>query len=290
MSPANAKAIEAAPAGADPQETEARASGSSFYMAMRLLPKPERQAMFALYGFSRAVDDIADEGTESRAVRHARLDEWRRDIARLYSGSPTPRVEFLVPAVRRYSLRVEDFFAVIDGMDMDVAEDIRGPDLVKLDLYCDRVASAVGRLSTKVFGMDDSPGLKLAHSLGRALQLTNILRDLDEDAAMGRLYLPYEFLNDAGVDGSDPIAAIADPAVDRACRRLASLAREHYTAAEKILYARPAGLLRAPNLMRAVYSEILVKMEQAGWAAPRRRVRLGRGRLLVTVLRHGLAG
>ena len=290
MSPSSAKAIQAAPAGLDPQETEARASGSSFYMAMRLLPKAERQAMFALYAFSRAVDDIADEGNDSRAARHTRLDEWRRDIDRLYTGSPAPRVQFLVRAVQRYSLRRQDFLAVIDGMDMDVAEDIRAPDLAKLDLYCDRVASAVGRLSVKVFGMEDTAGFSLAHSLGRALQLTNILRDLDEDAAMGRLYLPYEFLNDAGIEASDPSAAIANPAVDKVCRRLASLAREHYTTAERILSARPAGLLRAPNLMRAVYSQILAKMELAGWAPPRRRVRLGRGRLLLTVLRHGLAG
>ena len=290
MSPASAKTMSEEPRGIDAQETEARASGSSFYMAMRLLPKAEREAMFALYAFSRAVDDIADEGSDSRASRHAALDDWRRDIDRLYAGSPPPRAQFLAPVVQRCGVRQEDFLAVIDGMDMDVAEDIRAPDLAKLDLYCDRVASAVGRLSTKVFGMDDGPGFKLAHSLGRALQLTNILRDLDEDAAMGRLYLPQEFLHDAGIRSFDPPAVISNPAVDQACRRVARLAHEHYAAAEAILYARPKGLLRAPNLMRAVYSQILAKMEQAGWAPPRTRVRLGRGRLLLTVLRHGLAG
>jgi phytoene synthase len=290
MNPASANAIDAVPGGVDPQETQARASGSSFYIAMRLLPKAEREAMFALYAFSRAVDDIADEGSDSRGARHARLDEWRRDIDRLYAGSPPPRLQFLVAAVQHYALRRQDFLAVIDGMDMDVAEDIRAPDLAKLDLYCDRVASAVGRLSTKIFGMEDGPGFKLAHSLGRALQLTNILRDLDEDAAMGRLYLPQEFLHDSGIRSFDPRAVIANPAVDQACRRVARLAHEHYAAAEAILYARPAGLLRAPNLMRAVYSQILAKMEQVGWAPPRTRVRLGRGRLLLTVLRHGLAG
>src|SRR5215468_8818067 len=165
MSLTSAKALEVAPDGLGTQETEARASGSSFYMAMRLLPKAERQAMFALYAFSRAVDDIADEGTESRATRHSKLEEWRRDIDRLYTGSPPPRLQFLVAAVQRYSLRQQDFLAVIDGMDMDVAGDIRAPDLAKLDLYCDRVASAVGRLSVKVFGMEDDAGFNLAHSL-----------------------------------------------------------------------------------------------------------------------------
>ncbi|HXJ01967.1 MAG TPA: presqualene diphosphate synthase HpnD [Micropepsaceae bacterium] len=278
----------AAGAGFDPREAQARASGSSFYAGMRLLPKAERDAMFAIYAFSRAVDDIADEGNASRGARHNALEEWRRDIDALYDGSPPPRAAFLVPAVRRYGLRREDFLAVIDGMDMDVAEDIRVPDLATLDLYCERVASAVGRLSTKVFGMEDGPGFKLAHHLGRALQLTNILRDLDEDAAVGRLYLPREFLSEAGIGTRDPATAIADPAVDKACRRVATLAHEHYAAAETILRARPAGLLRAPNLMRAVYSEILAKMEQVGWVPPRHRVRIGRGRLLLTVLRHGL--
>jgi len=274
----------------DPQEARAQASGSSFYAGMRLLPKAEREAMFAIYAFSRAVDDIADESGDSRAVRHTALEDWRHDIEALYAGSPPPRAAFLASPVRRYGMREEDFFAVIDGMDMDVAEDIRAPDLATLDLYCERVASAVGRLSTKVFGMSDGPGFELAHHLGRALQFTNILRDLDEDAAVGRLYLPREFLAAAGIGGGDPSAVIADPAVDKACRMVAAIAREHYAAAESILRARPRGLLRAPRLMRAVYSEILVKMEQAGWAPPRRRVRIGRGQLLLTVLRHGLAG
>ena len=125
-------------------------------------------------------------------------------------AAPVPQqVRFLAPAVARYGLRKQDFLTVLDGMDMDVAEDIVAPDLATLDLYCDRVASAVGRLSIKVFGMDEGPGFELAHHLGRALQLTNILRDLDEDAAIGRLYLPREYLEDmdccrsAGPEGGD---------------------------------------------------------------------------------------
>src|SRR3954462_7137608 len=114
MSQANADTMRVASGGVDPQEAQARASGSSFYMAMRLLPKAEREAMFALYAFSRAVDDIADEGNEDRASRHAALDDWRRDIDRLYVGSPPPRAAFLAPVVRRYGVRREDFLAVID--------------------------------------------------------------------------------------------------------------------------------------------------------------------------------
>lgn len=274
----------------EPREAQMRASGSSFYAGMRLLPKAEREAMFAIYAFSRAVDDIADEGNDSRSVRHAALDAWRRDIERIFAGSPRVRAAYLVPVVRRYGLREEDFFAVIDGMDMDVAENILAPDLAKLDLYCDRVASAVGRLSVKIFGMADGPGFELAHHLGRALQLTNVLRDLDEDASVGRLYMPQEFLAEAGIATRDPVTAITDPAIDKACRMMASLAHEHYNQADLILRSRPRGLLRAPRLMGAVYAQILGKMENEGWAPPRRRVRLGRGRLLLTLLRHGLAG
>ena len=103
-----------------------------------------------------------------------------------------------------FKLEKQDFLAVIDGMDMDAAEDIRAPDWAKLDLYCDRVASAVGRLSVRVFGMAENDGIALAHHLGRALQLTNILRDIDEDADIGRLYLPPEELRKAGIDVTDP--------------------------------------------------------------------------------------
>jgi phytoene synthase len=270
------------------QTAQQRASGSSFYLGMRLLPREEREAMFAIYAFSRAVDDIADEGGASRDERRAELDAWRRDIAAVYAGGTALRAAFLDGPIRRYGLRREDFFAVIDGMEMDVIEDIRAPDLATLALYCDRVACAVGRLSIKVFGMEEGPGFDLAHHLGSALQLTNILRDLDEDAGVGRLYLPRELLDAAGISSNDPATVIADPNIGKPCVALASLAREHYANAVRIFKSRPRGNLRAPRLMGAVYSQILDKMEQVGWAPPRQRVRVGRGRLLAVALRHGL--
>jgi phytoene synthase len=179
---------------------------------------------------------------------------------------------------------------VIDGMAMDVAADIRAPDLATLDLYCDRVASAVGRLSTRVFGMDDEPGWELAHDLGRALQLTNILRDIDEDAEIGRLYLPREALVKAGITISEPLAVIADPRVDAACRVVALRAIDHFTAAERVLRSRPKGRVLAPRLMAAVYRAILQEMLAEGWAAPRRRIRIGKARLLWIVARCSLFG
>jgi phytoene synthase len=138
--------------------------------------------------------------------------------------------------------------------------------------------------------MEDKPGFELAHHLGRALQLTNVLRDLDEDAAVGRLYLPQEFLMQAGVAAREPATVIADSRIDKACRMVASMAHEHYAKAGLIMRSRPKGLLLAPRLMGAVYGQILGEMEKKGWAPPRRRVRIGRGRLLLTLLRHGLAG
>ena len=180
--------------------------------------------------------------------------------------------------------------AIIEGMRMDVDGDIRAPSFETLDLYCDRVASAVGRLGTRVFGMEIGPGHDLAHHLGRALQFTNILRDLDEDAAMGRLYLPAEALLAAGILSDVPARVIADPAVDAACRWLAVRAQEHYRAADRILAAARFGRLRAPRLMSAVYRQILARMEAAGWAPPRARVRLGKARLAWIVLTRGLLG
>ena len=192
--------------------------------------------------------------------------------------------------MRRFALAKADFLAVIDGMEMDVGEAIRAPSFDTFDLYCDRVASAVGRLSVRVFGMEAGPGRALAHHLGRALQLTNILRDLDEDAAMGRLYLPAEALAKGGVDTTDPVAALDHPGIDQACRWLAGRAREHYREADRILNARPAGRLRAPRLMSAVYGQILARMEVAGWNPPRSRARIGKGRLAWIVLTRGLLG
>src|ERR1700759_2278003 len=234
-----------------------KASNSSFYSAMRLMPREQREAMFAIYGFCRIVDDIADDGIGTRPERNAELVKWRVDLDELYDGRPPARAEFLVPHIKRYGLRKEDFLTVIDGMDMDVAEDIVAPDLKTLDLYCERVASAVGRLSIKVFGMEEGPGFELAHHLGRALQLTNILRDIDEDADIGRLYLPREYLQEMKCCASlDPKAVIARREIDTVCRKVAALAHVHYAAAKKILAARPKGRLQTPGLMGAVYSEI----------------------------------
>ncbi len=277
-------------AAADDQTIQSQASGSSFYAGMRVLPKAERDAMFAIYAFCRAVDDIADDIVGHREERTRELMAWRQDIEAMFAGRDPGRAGVVAEATHRFGLHKADFMAVIDGMQMDIDEDIRAPDLDKLDLYCDRVASAVGRLSVRVFGMPPAPGLELAFHLGRALQLTNILRDIDEDAGIGRLYLPGELLRAAGIDSTDPMAVVADPRVDQTCQALAKLAHEHYRAAARVLAARPAGRLAAPRLMGAVYSRILARTETAGWAPPRHRVKLVKTELLWLVLRHGILG
>ena len=212
---------------------------------MRLMPKRERDAMFAIYAFCRRVDDIADDGVGTRAERHERLEAWRYDLRRaLCRQQPQRSARSWRRRWRNYGLRKQDFLTILDGMEMDVAEDIVAPDLATLDLYCERVASAVGRLSIKVFGMEEGPGFELAHHLGRALQLTNILRDIDEDAAIGRLYLPREYLFAAGFKSLDPRMVVSDPRVDGVCRAVAALAHQHYDKAQAILASKAQGTHR----------------------------------------------
>src|SRR5215813_3241689 len=183
---------------------------------MRILPRERRDAIFEIYSFCRAVDDVADDGGP-REQRRQQLAQWRADIDALYAGTPPARLRGLVEPIRNFDLQRQDFLSIIDGMEMDVASDIRAPDDQTLDLYCDCVASAVGRLCVRVFGMEKTAGVALAFHLGRALQLTNILRDLDEDAAIGRLYLPREALRDAGIASTDPKTVAADPNLGKAC-------------------------------------------------------------------------
>jgi phytoene synthase len=262
-----------------------RASGSSFYNAMRILPRAQREAMFEIYSFCRQVDDIADS-RGPRDQRRAELDRWRGDIDALYAGRAVLRTQGLVAPLRNFGLRREDFHAIIDGMEMDVVADIRAPDDATLDVYCNRVASAVGRLSVRVFGMEEQDGIALAHHLGRALQLTNILRDLDEDAALGRLYLPAEGLRQAGISTTDPVAVLASPTLPEVCASLVTRARTHFARADEIMARSPRRCVRAPRIMGEAYRLILDSLVARGWAHPRRPIRLPRSRLVWIILRY----
>ena len=262
------------------------ASGSSFYAAMRILPQEQRQAMFQIYSFCRQVDDIADSDGP-RDQRLAALQQWREDIDALYQGHPPVRLRDYVASVKEFGLEREDFLAIVDGMEMDVPQDIRAPDLATLDLYCDRVASAVGRLSVKVFGLPKEDGILLAHHLGRALQLTNILRDIDEDAAIGRLYLPKEGLAQAGIVSTDPLAVAADPALPKVCAPLVERARDHFAQADQIMARNPRRAVRAPRIMSKYYGSILALLVARGFANPRTPVRLNKAARIAILLRYG---
>ena len=264
-----------------------RASGSTFYRAMRILPPSQRHAMYEIYAFCRKVDDVADDPGE-RDVRLAQLQQWRRDIDAICAGGSVPGLAGLARATREFNLAREDFLAVIDGMEMDVLADIRAPDLATLDLYCDRVASAVGRLSVRVFGLDARTGRDLAHHLGRALQLTNILRDVDEDAEIGRLYLPREALQQAGIAGTDPREVMAHPALGSACAPIIARVREHFARADEIMNSAPRRAVRAPRIMGEAYKGYFNALIARGFAPPREKVRLSKARLLWIILRYAV--
>ncbi len=261
------------------------ASGSSFYAAMRILPAEQRQAMFQIYSFCRHVDDIADSDGP-RDERLAALQQWRDDIDALYRGQPPARLADYVGSVKRFGLQRADFLAIVDGMEMDVPQDIRAPDVAMLDLYCDRVASAVGRLSVRVFGLPESDGIGLAHHLGRALQLTNILRDIDEDAGLGRLYLPREWLHDAGITETDPLEVAADPRLPNVCAPLVERARMHFAKSDEIMARNPRRVVRAPRIMSRYYHSILQLLIARGFAPPRDPVRVSKVTKLAIVLRY----
>jgi phytoene synthase len=261
------------------------ASGSSFYAAMRILPASQREAMFQIYSFCRKVDDIADSDGP-RPERLAALQQWRDDINALYRGDPPDHLKDYVATVKKFGLQRQDFIAVIDGMEMDVPQDIRAPDMATLDLYCDRVASAVGRLSVNVFGMPREDGVLLAHHLGRALQLTNILRDIDEDAGLGRLYLPREGLYLAGITSSDPVKVAADRALPKVCLPLAERAKKHFAEADAIMRRNKRRTVRAPRIMGKYYGTILELLLKRGFAAPREPVRVSKITKLGIVFRY----
>ena len=180
-----------------------RASGSSFYWGMRLLDRPRRYAMYAIYAFCREVDDIADEPGEPETKRR-QLAEWRVELDRLYAGAPThPIAKALHGPVLQYNLPKDDFIAVIAGCESDGEGAMVRPSMAELELYCDRVACAVGRLSVRVFGPLRPRSMETANATGMALQMTNILRDVAVDAAIGRLYLPDELLTKHGIASRD---------------------------------------------------------------------------------------
>lgn len=270
-------------------ESLVRKSGTSFYWAMRLLPLEKRQAMFAIYAFCREVDDIADNpGQETTKLKQ--LAGWRSEIDRLYGGRPTLRVSrALALPKRRFKLAREDFEAIVAGMEMDAGDRVRIADIDELALYCDRVACAVGRLSTRVFGVDEPTGSELAKALGQALQLTNILRDLEEDAHRDRLYLPEDLLCAHGIASTeDALAVLRHPASVEVFSQIAEIARQSFNAAGKILAACDRRKVKPATIMMEVYRRTFDRLTSRGWRRWAEPVSVSKIEKLWVAFRHGV--
>ena len=247
-------------------------SGSSFRAGMRVLPAPRRRAILAVYAFCRVVDDVVDTpGPE--AEKRAGLDAWEAELTRIREGRPrTPVGREIAHAAHAYDLPLEEFDLVIDGMRMDLRGMI-APDAATLDAYVRRVAGAVGILSMHVFGAwRGEASRRFALSLAEALQLTNILRDVEEDAGLGRIYLPAELLSQTGIP---PLPeSIADaPGLPEARRRLALRARAAYAEAAREIGAHSRLRIAPALLMMGPYERMLRQIEADAHRAPPPRAR-----------------
>lgn len=263
-------------------------SKSSFYWAMRLLPAAKRRAMFAIYAYCRELDDIADEPAPEDQKRHD-LAAWRQEVNAVYNNAPTTPLGRTLNDVRqRFPIRREDLLAVIDGVATDADGPVVRPNLSDLELYCDRVAGAVGLLSVAIFGATGRAGEALARSLGRALQFTNILRDLREDAAEGRVYLPDEWLRDAGIEARSPETIMADPALADVCRTMAAAANDYFGQADDALADCERRSVRPAVVMMVSYRRLLHKMERRGWPHAGEKVRLSAAEKLAIGIYYGV--
>lgn len=254
-------------------EEKAAKSGSSFYYAFRFLEPDRRRAITALYAFCREVDDIVDEVSEESIAR-TKLQWWREEIERLFDHQPRhPITQALQPHLAPFDLSREYFDEIIDGMQMDLDYDSY-PDFTTLSLYCYRAASVVGILSAHIFGFSDRRTLKYAHDLGMALQLTNILRDVHEDAMRGRVYIPMDELGKHGVKPEEFQINITDDRHRALFAEQAERARRYYQRAEEHLPAEDRYAQRPGLIMAAIYRTLLDEIEDDGYRVLEHRVRL----------------
>ncbi|WP_019592676.1 presqualene diphosphate synthase HpnD [Thioalkalivibrio sp. ALRh] len=254
-------------------EEKAAKSGSSFYYAFRFLEPDRRRAITALYAFCREVDDIVDEVSEESVAR-TKLQWWREEIERLFDHQPRhPITQALQPHLAPFDLSREYFDEIIDGMQMDLDYDSY-PDFTTLSLYCYRAASVVGILSAHIFGFSDRRTLKYAHDLGMALQLTNILRDVHEDAMRGRVYIPLDELNKHGVKPEEFQLNVTDDRHRALFAEQAERARRYYQRAEEHLPAEDRYAQRPGLIMAAIYRTLLDEIQDDGYRVLEHRVRL----------------
>ena len=238
-------------------------SGSSFTVSFIFLPKVKREAMTALYAFCREVDDVVDECTDY-GVAQTKIDWWKSEIERLYDEKPQHPVSFaLQPVVKEFNLAKEHFLEIIDGMEMDLKFN-RYEDFKQLQLYCYRVASVVGLLSAQIFGFKNRNTLKFAHDLGMAFQLTNITRDVGEDARRGRIYLPLDELAKANVSEDDILSSNKTPQMKELIEFQIERAESFYDKALNELPAEDEKQQRAGLMMAAIYRTLLREIKEDG--------------------------
>jgi 15-cis-phytoene synthase len=243
---------------------KAAQSGSSFTVSFIFLPKTQREAMIALYAFCREVDDVVDECSDF-AVAQTKLNWWKSEVANLYNNMPQhPVTKALQPVIKQFNLAQEHFLEIIDGMEMDLKFN-RYEDFKQLQLYCYRVASVVGLLSAQIFGFKNRKTLKYAHDLGMAFQLTNIIRDVGEDARRGRIYLPLDELRKAKVTEEDILQSRESPAVKELIEYQIERAETYYDKALRELPTEDAKQQRTGLIMAAIYRTLLreIKAESA---------------------------
>lgn len=254
-------------------QDKAAASGSSFYYSFLFLEPPRRQAITALYAFCREVDDVVDECPDPQVSR-TKLAWWRMELGALYAGRPShPVTQALATALTRFSLPQEQLQEIIDGMEMDL-DQVRYADYKALHLYCYRVASVVGLLAAEIFGYTDRRTLKYAHDLGLAFQLTNIIRDVGEDARRGRIYLPQDELARFGVSEADLLNANYTDNFRRLMEFQVERAQAMYAQAFAQLPAADRKAQRAGLIMAAIYRATLDEILRDGCRVLDRRISL----------------
>jgi phytoene synthase len=248
-------------------------SGSSFYYSFLFLPPDKRRAITALYAFCREVDDVVDECSDESVAR-ATLAWWRGEVAALYEGKPQhPVTRALAQATQQFNLPAEQLQEIIDGMEMDLQQR-RYDDFKTLQLYCYRVASVVGLLAAEIFGYSDRRTLKYAHDLGLAFQLTNIIRDVGEDARRGRIYLPLDELQRFGVPPEDILRGQESENFQKLMRFQIERAQRYYRQAFEQLPAADRKSQRAGLVMAAIYRATLDEIVASGCHVLKERISL----------------
>jgi squalene synthase HpnD len=265
-----------------------RKSGSSFYWAMRLLPRHKRSAMYAIYAFCRLVDDIAD-GDDDIEAKNLGLRLWKQNIEKLFNGTPVePISEALHIHIDKFGLQQKDFDAVIDGMLMDAVPALQIRDMDELVLYCDRVACSVGRMSVAVFEIEHGIGAELAKALGLALQLTNILRDVGEDWERDHIYLPADLLRAEGVDLGDLLNPQFNAGLAAVCDHIAEMAALQFQDAERLINSCDRSRVRPALIMKNVYQRLFLRILDRGWGRPHERVALSKFEKSALILKSTL--